>query len=186
MIKDVMDQRKIQSRGGIFSKYPSSAVISRILRAFNIEKVIDVTYGRGRFYFIYRPRLLIGVDARKWDWIVKPDMFFEIPVQYFHEKVIRKEISFDVDCIVVDPPKWNLNNYNKRDEYNFIIGTPSIIINYARKIAEELKSKYLLVHYNKILDGKIAYLIEYKFFSRYLNIKNNNNTSYFILYEINY
>jgi hypothetical protein len=87
--------------------------------------------------------------------------------------------------VVVDPPRWNMETkYNKRDEYNFIIGTPKLIIEYAKLVAQHIMAKYLLVHYREVPNlGKIVYVVRYTWFARYTYTE-NKNVSHFILYEV--
>jgi hypothetical protein len=71
--------------------------------------VVDLTYGKGRFYRKVRHRIetLIAVDILKHDWEVKPDMFYTMPCQEFVMKVLKGEIELsNIDMVVVDPP-WN-------------------------------------------------------------------------------
>jgi len=183
-----IDQREIQRMGGLYTKFPSSFVVCNLLN--HAYKVLDVTYGEGRFYKLCRDALdvLVASDPKRWDWIVKPDLFYQFNVFYLYNLLCRERIKFPVrkiDAVVVDPPKWNKNNYNRRKMYNYIIGTPEKIIEYAGKIAKLLSSPYLIVHYDKVLDVenfRPIHVIEFKWYARYLNTK-NNNTSFYILYE---
>jgi hypothetical protein len=182
-----IDQRDVQKRSITCHDYPSSCVVADILKRFNIKRVLDVTYGRGRFYKAYRPELLIGSDPMKWGWLVYPDKFYQLTVFQLNMKLRNKEIEIPkiIDCVVVDPPKWSANEkYNKRDEYNFIIGTPKLIIEYAKLVAQQVATKYLLVHYREVLNlGKIVHVVKYTWLARYTYTE-NKNVSYFVLYEV--
>jgi hypothetical protein len=184
VVRESYDQRDIQRLGGVLRDYPSSAIVARLLRSVRSDVVLDVTYGRGRFYRIYRPKYLVGVDPIKWEWIVKPDEFYQMSVYALYRELINNRLSFkDVDVVVVDPPKWTGANYRKRDEFNYILGTPELIIEYGFKVAKLVKAEHVLVHFNKVFNNlNPTYIIEFKWFARYLNTK-NKNTSYYILYR---
>jgi hypothetical protein len=71
--------------------------------------VVDLTYGKGRFYKKVRHRInmLIGVDILRHDWEVKPDVFYTMSCQEFTAKVLKGEMQPPrADLIVVDPP-WD-------------------------------------------------------------------------------
>ena len=175
----IMDQRRIQKKGGLASRYPTSWIIAQFLQKYNFQNVLDVTYGVGRFYKIRRPSFLVGADPVKRDWVIKPDIFFQKPVWSLRFEKALENYSFDV--LVVDPP-WGLPQ--RRKEYSDLLGTPQIIIDYALKLARERCIKYVLVHYNKILSGiEIVENIGFKPWTRYLNIRDHLVT-YFTLYRV--
>jgi hypothetical protein len=182
-----VDQREVQKRSITCHDYPSSCVVADILRRFNIRRVLDVTYGRGRFYKVYRPELLIGSDPVKWSWLVYPDRFYQLTVFQLNMKLKSREIEIPkiIDCVVVDPPKWSVDaKYNRRDEYNFIIGTPRLIIEYAKLVAQQIMAKYLLVHYREVLNiARVVHVVKYVWLARYTYTE-NKNISYFILYKV--
>jgi hypothetical protein len=183
MIREGLDQRDVQRLGGICAKYPASYVILRILRRAGARRVLDVTYGRGRFYKVYRPEYLAGADPVKWDWIVKPDQFHQKTVFQLHREVMDG-LRIDVDTVVVDPPRWNMKRYNRRDVYNYLVGTPTSIILHAAETARILNAKHLLLHYNRVMEiSEIEHIVEFKWFARYLYTQ-NKNTSYYILYKM--
>jgi hypothetical protein len=71
--------------------------------------VVDLTYGRGRFYRKVRSRIgtLVAVDIYRHDWEVEPDVFYQMTCQEFTSRVIRGEIELPrADLVVVDPP-WD-------------------------------------------------------------------------------
>jgi hypothetical protein len=184
MIIEEFDQLKIQSHCGIYNRYPVAVIISRILQTFKITSVLDITYGKGRFYKIYRPGKLIASDPIKREWFVKPDFFFNVNCFKLYE--ILKDMKINVDCIVVDPPKWNDYNFNKfsRPEFNYIEGTCEQIIYYGYKIAKLINAAYILVHSNKIvkfIDYGPVYLAKFYWRTRYANA--GNKYSLFILYK---
>jgi hypothetical protein len=180
-------QADIQKLGGIYHRYPSAKIIADVISELG-NVVIDTTYGRGRFYTIYRPRTLIGIDVKKWNWIVKPDRFINCAVWDFYNMLRRKSIDIEyADIVVADPPRWH-NNEHKRSEYNYIVGTPKLIIYYAYSVAQILKARYLLLHYGKIIGdiidkNKIERVIKYYYISRYTHVGHRTH-SYFILYNL--
>ena len=177
----IIDQREIQRIGGAAAKFPSAYVVNMLLRKIRAEKVLDVTYGRGRFYYIYRPRLLIGADPVKRDWVVNPDRFYQANVWQLYS--LLEERDFDV--VVCDPPKWNRRiKYNKREEYDYVIGDAySIIMGAIRLAREKTSAKYFLLHYNKLLPLQIIEDVKFVWWARYL-YSSNKNPTHFTLYLI--
>jgi len=188
-VLEVIDQRTIQKRGGDFARYPSSYVVCKFLRQHNIRKILDVTYGEGRFYYLCRHELeIIAADPVKWNWIVKPKQFLQLNVFQLYLMLRDGKIELPhVDALVVDPPKWTTNvSYRKRDMYNFIIGTPKLVIEYASKIASLLKTRHLLAHYREViqLENYVPiHIIEFTWIARYLHTKNKNKSLY-MLYRV--
>ena len=195
MIIEQVDQREIQKRGGIYVKFPNSYVICSLLQRYNCNSVFDVTFGEGRFYKTCRDNIdiLIGSDPKRWDWVVKPDFFYPFNVFYLYMLLTKKKFNLPLrklDVVVVDPPKWIINaTYNKREMYNYLIGTPELIIETSEKIANLLNTRYVLVHYRNVVKLARAreqyipiHLVEFKWFARYLYTE-NKNTSLYILYE---
>jgi len=173
MKEEVIDQREIQKLGGVYAKYPSAYIIKKLLSHIKAEKVLDVTYGVGRFYKLYRPYLLIAADVRAWNWIVTPDIFILKPVWGVKEVLDKlRLLGFNItfDCLVVDPPYGK--EYHSRDWYSYLVGSPELIINSAFKLAEELDIPYVLLHYNKPPEPKgwkPIYTIKLIYVARYLN-----------------
>jgi hypothetical protein len=185
MIVEEFIQHRIQSHSGPYNRYPTAVIIARILNTFNINSVLDITYGKGRFYKIFRPSKLIAADPVKREWLVKPDLFYHVNCFKLYE--ILKDQKIQVDCVVVDPPKWGNYNYNKfsRPEFNYIEGTPEQIIWYGYKIAKLINAAYILVHYNKqvkLPDYGPVYLAKFYWRTRYANA--GNKYSLFILYKL--
>jgi hypothetical protein len=187
-VLEVIDQRTIQKRGGGFAKYPSSFVVCSLLRKYGFRRVLDATYGEGRFYRLCFPDLeVIGADPVKRGWVVKPKQFHQMNVFQLHIMVRDGKICLGpVDVVVVDPPRWNTEAvYRKRDMFNFIIGTPKLIIEYAAKVAQLLKTRHLLVHYReplKLEGFEPIHMVEFIWIARYVNIKGKNKSMY-ILYK---
>jgi hypothetical protein len=187
-VTEVVDQRSIQRYGGDFAKYPSSYVVCKLLRQYSIRKILDVTYGEGRFYYLCKNELeIIASDPMRRRWVVNPRQFLQLSVFQLYMMLRDGKLQMScVDVVVVDPPKWNTEVvYRRRDMYNYIIGTPHTIIEYAAKVAELLKAEHLLVHYRNTLDinaYRPVHIVEFTWIARYQNTKNKNKSLY-ILYR---
>ena len=182
-----VDQRDVQRRGGCFSKYPTSFVVCYLLRRYGIRKVLDVTYGEGRFYYLCKDEVIVvGSDPVKREWVAAPREFHQLNVFQFYGMVRDGALRLPkVDAVVADPPKWTRNATYRRSAFNYIIGTPELIIEYASRIARLTKTTYLLTHYKDLveLDGfKPVHVVEYVLMSRYLNLRNGSK-SLFILFR---
>ena len=184
-----VDQRSIQRIGGNFTKYPSSYVVCKLLRDYGLKRVLDVTYGEGRFYRLCFPELeIIGADPVRWDWVVKPRQFYQMNIFQLYLMIRDGKIQLPyVDVVVVDPPRWNTEVvYRRRDMYNFIIGTPRLIIEHAAKVAHLLRAKHLLVHYRELSNlenYRPIHVIEFIWIARY-KFTENKNKSLYILYKV--
>lgn len=185
---EVIDQRRVQKRGGDFARYPSSYVVCSLLRRYGLRRVLDVTYGEGRFYYLCKSDVeVVAADPVKWRWVVKPKQFLQLNVFQLYMMLRDGKLQMcNVDAVVVDPPKWNTEvSYRRRDMYNYIVGTPRIIIEYATRVAELLKAAHLLVHYRSPLDidaYRPIHIVEFTWVARYQNTKNKNKSLY-ILYR---
>ena len=185
-----VDQRDIQRRGGIYAEYPSSYVVCSLLKKYGITRILDVTFGEGRFYRLCRSGLRITAsDPVKRDWVVKPDSFIQADVFYLYRLASAKQFTAtDLDAVVVDPPKWTRHaRYRVHDMLNYLIGTPELIIEYAARTAGLLGARYLLVHYKKILrlNGyRPVHIVEYRWYHRYLQVDNNNHSLYVLYHSI--
>ena len=178
MTETIMDQREIQRKGGLASRYPTSWIIAQFLQKYNFQRVLDVTFGVGRFYKIKRPQFLVGADIKKRNWEVIPDVFFLKAVWSLRYEKSLDNYKFDV--IVIDPP-WG--KIQRRNEYSEILGTPEIILKYAIILAKEKGIKYALVHYSKVLDDiEVIENIAFKPWTRYLNV--DHLVTYFTLYKL--
>jgi hypothetical protein len=184
---EVIDQRDIQRRGGLYARFPSSYVVCKLLGMANARRVLDVTYGAGRFYRLCRSsiELLVASDPVRWRWVVAPDVFHQATVWQLYNMVRDGKVKIPgVDVVVCDPPRFSRGG-NRRDEYNYIIGTHNLIIEYSVKLAKLLRARHFILHFNKILDlGGIAYIVEFRWMARYLHVNGANNKSYFILYNM--
>ena len=191
MIVENVDQREIQRMGGLYVKFPSSYIICSFLDKYSCRSVLDVTYGQGRFYKTCRDNILflIGSDPNKWNWVVKPDLFYQFNVFYLYMLLSKRKFDLPIrrlDIIVVDPPKWIINaTYNKREMYNYLVGTPEAILTTSGKIAKELNTRYILIHYRNMVqieEYTPIHVVKFKWFARYLYTE-SKNTSLYILYE---
>jgi hypothetical protein len=187
---EFIDQRQVQRYGGDFAKYPISYVVCSLLRRYGLRRVLDVTYGEGRFYYLCRHELeVVGADPMKWSWVVKPKQFYQLNVFQLHLMLRDGKIPLSpVDVVVVDPPRWNTGVvYRSRDMYNFIIGTPRLIIEYATKVAHLIRANHLLVHYRELLNIENfspVHIVEFTWVARY-KFTENKNRSLYILYSPN-
>jgi hypothetical protein len=182
-----VNQRDVQRRGGCFSKYPTSFVVCYLLRRYGIRKVLDVTYGEGRFYYLCKDEVIVvGSDPVRREWVTMPKEFHQLNVFQLYGMVRDGALRLPkVDAVVADPPKWTRNATYRRSAFNYIIGTPELIIEYASRIARLTKTTYLLTHYKdlvKLDDFKLAHVIEFTIMTRYLNLRNRNK-SLFTLYK---
>jgi len=184
-----VDQRSIQRIGGNFTKYPSSYVVCKLLRDYGLKRVLDVTYGEGRFYRLCFPELeIIGADPVKRDWVVKPRQFYQMNIFQLYLMIRDGKIQLPyVDAVVVDPPRWNTEVvYRRRDMYNYIIGTPRLIIEHAAKVVHLLRAKHLLVHYRELINIENfspVHIVEFTWIARY-KFTENRNRSLYILYKL--
>ena len=149
----IVDQREVQRRSGICSKYPISCVVADILRSVRHDVVVDVTYGQGRFYVKLRPRILIGCDPFIYEWVVTPDIFIKKPV-WSLEPILRR-LGLEYDVLVVDPP-WGDNSYNRRPQFKRVLGSHRIIVEKAFELAEKLEIPFILLHYPFVYEREMA------------------------------
>jgi hypothetical protein len=187
-IVEHVDQREIQKRGGYYAVYPSSYIVCSLLKKYNMARILDVTFGEGRFYKLcYYGIRITGVDPVKRDWKVSPNSFIQMNVFQLYNAISTKQLTLNgFDVVVVDPPKWTKSTkYKKREMFNYIIGTPELIIEYASKIAGLLMVPYILVHHKRIINlqgYKPIHIIEYRWIHRYLRV-DSENCSLFIVYS---
>jgi hypothetical protein len=188
VIVEQVDQREIQKRGGYYATYPASYIVCSLLKRYNMTRVLDVTFGEGRFYKLcYHDIRIMGVDPVKRDWKVFPSSFIQMNVFQLYNAVSTKKLILDgFNVVVVDPPKWTKNVvYKKRDMFNYIIGTPELIIEYASKTAKLLAIPYILLHYKRVMDLQDynpIHIVKYRWIHRYLRA-DSKNYSLFIVYS---
>jgi len=180
----VVDQREIQKIGGKAALYPSSYIVYSILSRHNLfNNVLDVTYGRGRFYAYAKPKLLVGADPKVWEWIVAPDVFIPRPVWALKPVLEKMGIRFDV--VVCDPPQWQEGvHYHARDEYRYVVGSVKMIIESTFRLAKDIGVKYVLLHFNRLIDGyRVVEDVQFRYVARYMN-NEEMMTTHFTLYEV--
>lgn len=182
-LEDEIDQREIQRLGGKAAECPSSYVVVTMLERNNLfNRVLDVTYGEGRFYCYRKPKLLVGADPYVQEWTVKPDMFIPRPVWSLFS--ILKDVNIGFDVLVCDPPQWNEGVcYHKRKVYSLVVGDAKLIINESIKLAKQLGIEHMLLHWNKVLDLPIVENKRFLYFARYLH-NEGKNTTYFTIYKV--
>ena len=96
----------------------SYEIIQRLLAHIKTArklKVVDLTFGRGRFYRSSKHLIdkRIATDITRYEWEVKPTIFYQMDCRIFVKRVISGEIELgDVDIIVVDPP-WSSEKRGK-------------------------------------------------------------------------
>jgi len=187
-IVERVDQREIQKRGGYYATYPSSYIVCSLLKKYDMARILDVTFGEGRFYKLcYHGIMITGVDPVKRDWKVSPSSFIQMNVFQLYNAISTRQLALDgFDVVVVDPPKWTKGvKYKKQDMFNYIIGTPELIIEYASKTAGLLMVPYILVHYKRTINlqgYKPIHIVEYRWVHRYLRV-DSGNYSLFIVYS---
>jgi len=179
----VVDQREVQSRRGVCGKYPVACVVYDMLSKHGLYKrILDVTFGRGRFYAKKLPEFLVGVDPVRRDWIVYPHIFFQKTVQQVYESGVLDGLSFDV--VVVDPPfnarrvRWRL-----RREFEVSMGLPEEIIRYAFALAKLLGVGHLFLHFHYVVPGDIVDVIGFRPISRNF-YSNAGLLTFFVLYKV--
>ncbi len=191
----VIDQRDIQKRGGKCARFPVSCLIRDMLRELGLESkvrmVLDTTYGEGRFYGAWRPKLLLASDIKIHKWVVEPDWFTISPSWSVWHRV--QKLGIRPDLVVIDPPFMERGGKGSRKHYEVTtaFGSPETIIDGGLESAKRLGCKTVLVHYNKLYvpnHWELVKYVEFLFFTRYLkqDTKYNPNTSYFyILKKVN-
>jgi len=169
--------------GGRAAEYPASYVVFKILEKHGLlGTVLDVTYGKGRFYHCRKPDFLIGADPKVWEWVVVPDVFIPRPV--WQLKRVLERINVKPDVIVCDPPQWNRDvHYHSRNEYSYLLGSPEQIIEEAVKLAKELGTQYFLLHYNRRIRMDPVDEVEFRYVARFLN-NPDLRTTFFSLYQV--
>jgi len=186
-----IDQREIQKRGGKCVKCPASCLLYDLIKECigDPEKlvVLDTTYGVGKFYCAWHPKVLIGSDVKIWRWEIVPDLFM-LQTSWNAWWALRK-LGIKPDLVIVDPP---FSNYNHRGKtwYSYSFGTPEQILRGGLESARKLGVEYALVHYDKIeapSGWKLVKAVKFIYVSRYLknnDIENNPNHTYFyVLYK---
>jgi hypothetical protein len=180
-----LDQREVQRMGGRRAKHPAAAVVEMLLRPLKPGCVLETTYGEGRFYLVFRPPYLVGVDVERREWRVRPDEFYEMPVWSFHRALRegRVRLGRRPEVVVCDPP-WGHPQRRAHYARGEAWGTPRLIVDYSVRVAELLGAGWLLLHYREApeLPGfEAAKVVEFRPFTRYLNAE--RTVTYFALYR---
>jgi len=144
----VVHQKDIQRKGGVCAEYPVSCLIRDILRRagllkpFKQLKVLDLTYGEGRFWVALPQAVVIGFDIRRLEWRRKPARFFLESCENWRTRVPNEEF----DLIVADPPfSPYKRGWEKRGHYTDN-GNIALILNEARKASEHFCAP-MLIHF---------------------------------------
>lgn len=96
----IEDQRDWQRVDGCHSN-PFSCFFCHLLNVFGIRKVLDLNFGVGGFYEKCHDNLeIVGVDIRKWDWLVKPHRFIQADMIDALSRLGGERF----DAAVMDPP----------------------------------------------------------------------------------
>jgi len=176
-----VEQRDIQALGGWKARYPTAYILARTLKPLGVKSVLETTYGEGRFYVLFRPSYLVGVDVVKRRWLTYPDEFYLMTVWEFYN--LAKKGGFKprtaIDVVVCDPP-WGKEQ--RREHYTR--NAPYAVIHYSVKVAELLNARYFLLHYHRVIriEGfEMVKVVEFVPLTRYLNTKYTR--TYFVLYE---
>jgi hypothetical protein len=122
--------------------------------------VLDLTFGTGRFYRKSKHLIdkIIAVDIRRYEWEVKPTMFYQMDCLELMGKVLDGEIELgDIDVIVTDPP-WSHEKRGvafketgiSRQPYHLTGINSKSIIQAALELAQALR-KLLLYRYKEPL-----------------------------------
>lgn len=176
-----IEQRDIQELGGWKAKYPTAYIVARVLKPMGIRAVLETTYGEGRFYVMFRPSYLVGVDIVKRRWLTFPDEFYLMTVWEFYN-LVRKggfKPRTVIDVVVCDPP-WGREQRRKHYTRN----APYAVIHYSVRTAELLGAQYFLLHFHRVLrleSFEVIKVVEFVPFTRYLNTRYTR--TYFVLYK---
>ncbi len=161
---------------------PSSCMVRMLLEEAGMEPrglaVVDTTYGEGRFYLAWRPRLLLGCDVRILDWKVEPDLFARVPSWGCWRRVGK--LGIKPDLVVVDPPfsdRGHKTERHGRPWYNSwaAVGGKRNVLQGGFITAEKLQARYVLVHYNERVKHEGWRIIAEKWWrprARHLNLDN--------------
>jgi len=156
-----MTQLVLRLRQGVASWKIVDIIMSELF-SDRIEgiKVIDLTYGLGRFYRIARRHIkqLIAVDIQRLDWEVCPDIFYQMDLRVFVKKALDGELNIDsADLVVVDPP-WSvekrgtdkLSSIKNLQHYTIAAPSQSLIWS-AAALAKHLQAP-LLYRYKELIN----------------------------------
>ena len=183
-----VDQRDVQKRGGVCARFPVSCLLHDMLRSSGTKHdiVLDVTFGEGRFYGAWRPKVLLGTDIRVLDWVVDPDWFARCPSWSAWARV--KKLGVKPDLIVVDPPfTRNSMALRRHFQLNRALGDEKMILDGAVTTAVKLGTRVLLVHFNDLYiprGWELSEAIKFKFYARRTTQRGDNYTYFYIMHYV--
>ena len=144
----IIDQREIQRLGGVCARFPVSCLIRQLLdeagllKPFSKIKVLDLTYGEGRFWPALPQAEVWGFDVQRLRWVRQPQRFYQKSCEHWKKLVADQ----DFDLVVADPPFIAYKRgWEMRKHYYLTAAIPTIL-NEARKAARHFNA-YLLVHF---------------------------------------
>lgn len=172
----IIDQRDVQRYGGLCVDFPVSCVIrdllreAGILKPFRPLKVLDLTFGEGRFWGAIPQAKVWGFDIVNLKWYRRPYVFFLESCENWRKRV--GHLRFDL--VVVDPPFMAYRRGQERRRHYVDRGMLPLILNEGRKAAEYFKCP-LLVHFMwKVVPFGFDVIAEvwFKPVTRFLNVSN--------------
>ncbi len=185
----LVDQRDIQRRGGVCVRFPVSCLIKDLLVEVGLQPenlvILDTTFGEGRFYGAWRPKLLLGSDIRILRWIVQPDWFTLSPSWSVWTRV--QKLGVKPDIVIVDPPFSPYTRGTEGRKHYLPVtgfGSPTSILEGGLESAKRLGCNTVLVHFNELYipkGWKLEKQVGFLFLTRYLKQDMNNKTYFYIL-----
>ena len=143
-------QSEVQARGGKCARFPTSCVVrdllaeAGVLKPFKRIRILDMTFGEGRFWAAIPNAEVWGFDVRRLEWVVEPKRFFMKSCENWRkeDEVMRQRF----DLVVADPPFSPYHRgWQKRNHYR-ARGEIALILYEARKASLYFGAP-LLVHF---------------------------------------
>jgi len=99
--------------------------VYRELGINGIMRLVDLTYGRGRFYRRFpRGKLyIIAIDPYRHEWEVEPDEYHQVTAAEYVDSIVNGGRGITLDVIVVDPP-WSHEKRGRSPRYTGISSMP--------------------------------------------------------------
>lgn len=190
----VVDQNDYIRHG--CSRYPYSCFFCDVLRLLDAKKVLDLTYGEGRFYQACKSEVHVtGIDIVKHEWAVEPDIFIQDDA-FLAVKKLKREY----DVAVIDPPfDTEPNNHNPRKDVYYASSNswnihklvqliklakayvaPTVIVKYLPKEWDELTHLFALQPQHVFI---FKYFSNHARPSRFRNVKTFKNFSMLFLFS---
>ena len=146
----VVSQIELQKEGDKCSMFPVSCLIRDmlvevgILKPFKPIRILDLTFGEGRFWAAIPQAEVWGFDIRKLRWCRKPYVFFNESCENWkkHDVIIRNKF----DLVVADPPFMAYRCGQERRRHYEDNGDLPMILNECRKASEYFDAP-LLIHF---------------------------------------